>query len=85
MLTKLNQKGHPAVVVYASKCIEALWLMAIQDPPMMISWPEEGSKFDSSAYKEYCRKGSYVKLPVWPAVYLHKSGPIVNKGFAMPK
>lgn len=87
VLSKLNHKDkdNPAVIAYASRCIEALWLMAIQDPPMTIDWPKENSKFDSGVYKEYCRKGQYVKLPVWPAVYLHKNGPLVNKGYAMPE
>ncbi|XP_071125510.1 uncharacterized protein [Mytilus edulis] len=87
VLSKLNHKDkdNPAVIAYASRCIEALWLMVIQDPPMTIDWPKENSKFDSGVYKEYCRKGQYVKLPVWPAVYLYKNGPLVNKGYAMPE
>ncbi|VDI52068.1 Hypothetical predicted protein [Mytilus galloprovincialis] len=87
VLSKLNPKDedNPAVITYASRCIEALWLMVIQDPPMTIDWPKENSKFDSGVYKEYCRKGQYVKLPVWPAVYLYKNGPLVNKGYAMPE
>lgn len=84
-LSKMPNGTHPDVKAYAIKCIEVMWLMAIQDPPMDIAWPAEDKTFNSAHYKEYCKKGTVVKLPVWPAVFLHRDGPLMSKGYVMPK
>ncbi|VDI37708.1 Hypothetical predicted protein [Mytilus galloprovincialis] len=81
---KYQSKKVPAVDAYIDKCIELFWLMSVQDPPMVIRWPKADSPFDGDNYKEYCRKGRKVKIAVWPAVYLHEKGALMNKGFAMP-
>lgn len=81
----LKTKKTPAVDAYVDKCIEVIWLMRIQDPPMFLKWPTYGDRFDPDIYKEYCRKGSTIKLAVWPAVFLHEKGALMNKGFAMPQ
>ena len=87
MITKnlqIENKWLPAVDAYVDVCVEVLWLMSVQNPPMALEWPEPGSKFDNEKYKEYCKKGKIVKLAVWPAVFLTDKGSLMNKGYAMP-
>jgi hypothetical protein len=55
----------PTVDDYVNVCVEVLWLMSIQVPPMAIEWPNPNSQFDSEKYKEYAKKGKIVKLAVW--------------------
>ena len=81
---KFERKMLPAVDAYVDVCLEVLWLMSIQVPPMALEWPNQNSPFDSEKYKEYCKKGKIVKLAVWPAVFLTDKGPLMNKGYAMP-
>ena len=81
---KIEKKWLPAVDAYVNVCVEVLWLMSVQNPPMAIEWPEPNSTFNNEKYKEYCKKGETVKLAVWPAVFLNDKGPLMNKGYAMP-
>jgi hypothetical protein len=81
---KFESKMLPTVDDYVDVCVEVLWLMFIQVPPMAIEWPNPNSPFDSEKYKEYGKKGKIVKLAVWPAVFLNDKGPLMNKGYAMP-
>ena len=55
--------------------------MAVQDPPIALdnSKPE---KFDSTKYRGYQHNGPYTAYVVWPAITLHKDGPMLSKGVA---
>ena len=81
---KFESKMLSTVNDYVDVCVEVLWLMSIQVPPMTLEWPEPNSPFDSEKYKAYGKKGKIVKLAVWPAVFLNDKGPLMNKGYAMP-
>ncbi|XP_060583046.1 uncharacterized protein LOC132739367 [Ruditapes philippinarum] len=38
--------------------------------------------FDKGSFKEYTCRGTYLDFVVWPALFLHKGGPLLNKGVA---
>jgi hypothetical protein len=38
--------------------------------------------FDKDSFKEYTCRGTYMDFVVWPALFLHKGGPLLNKGVA---
>jgi hypothetical protein len=38
--------------------------------------------FDKDSFKEYTCRGKYLDFVVWPALFLHKGGPLLNKGVA---
>jgi ribosomal protein L31 len=42
---------------FTGKCLEFLWLMCNQQPPMSLQWPEQGELFDTTLYKYYKGKG----------------------------
>ncbi|KAK3607029.1 hypothetical protein CHS0354_020459 [Potamilus streckersoni] len=68
---------------FATKCVEILWLMCIQHPPVHLEWVEKpGKKFKPDLYRGYTRSGDKVKFCVWPVVRLEKDGPILTKGIA---
>ena len=55
--------------------------MAIQDPVMCIDeGPPVGTKYDKNIYKEFVQSGDTAQYVVWPALYLHKDGPLLYKG-----
>ena len=69
------------VLDYIDKSIEVCWLMAVQDPPMHL-YNVKTPQFDSSKFREYQRRGYYTDYVVWPALALHKNGPLLSKGVA---
>lgn len=71
--------------VYVEACIEQMWLMCVQDPQMTIHIAVPGTPIDKDLFKFYNKKGKTVHLTVWPVVYLHKDGPLVSKGYVLPK
>ncbi|XP_060083045.1 uncharacterized protein LOC132562320 [Ylistrum balloti] len=66
---------------YIDRCVELMWLMAVQDPPMEIKWVANGERSDTNYFKYYQSKGKMVKQCVWPAVFLSAQGGIVSKGY----
>ncbi|XP_063413645.1 uncharacterized protein LOC134696028 isoform X2 [Mytilus trossulus] len=81
--------GHKSEIVlqelittpFFHKCVHLCWCMAIQDPLMYLAehLPPD-TKFDKNEYKEFVKSGDKVKFMVWPALYLHKDGPLLHKG-----
>ena len=60
-------------------------MMQIQDPPVFIEWefPKE-TKIDTNILRSYTKAGEIVDFIVWPVLYLHKDGPVLNKGVVQP-
>ncbi|CAC5403602.1 unnamed protein product [Mytilus coruscus] len=72
------------LVSYVEQCVDLIWYMCIQQPPMEIRWAVKGDKFNKEQYRFSGRKGKKYKMTVWPAVFLHKEGPLVAPGYAVP-
>ncbi|XP_052076059.1 uncharacterized protein LOC127714128 [Mytilus californianus] len=81
---KYNYRHSPEIEAFVNSIVEALWLMAIQDPPMTLGWPQPNDVFNDAMYMPYKKQGSIVKHAVWPAVYLHAKGPLIKKGYVQP-
>lgn len=82
--TKQDPQTLPlALVKYMARCVEVMWLMSVQDPPMAILWAENGGKTDTNFFKFLHSKGSRVKYCVWPAVFLCDHEAIVSKGYVV--
>lgn len=71
--------------VYIQVCIEQLWLMCVQDPQMSLEFADPNTPIQKDLYKFHEKKGTLVHLTVWPVVFLHKGGPLVSKGYVLPK
>ena len=57
----------------------------MQGPPMCFDWStKHGSQFDTNLYRHYMSSGTVVEFVVWPAMFLHKEGPLIAKGVAQP-
>ena len=67
---------------YVNKCIEVCWLMAVQDPPMVITTNVALSKFVHDKYTHYSRRGLFIDFLVWPAVHQCEGGELLRKGVA---
>ena len=71
---------------FGQQCVNICWFMVVQDPQMYIDGDlKPGIQFDKEVYKEYTRSGKRVAFIVWPALYLHKDGPLLTKGVAQPR
>ncbi|XP_060566867.1 uncharacterized protein LOC132725704 [Ruditapes philippinarum] len=79
-----EQKG---IESFLDKSIELCWLMAIQDPPLYVdtNLSLRGKPFETNLFKPYTVQGKYVDFIVWPALYLHEGGSLLNKGVAQGK
>lgn len=75
----------PRLEMYIDKCVECVFLMLVQQPPMYLRFPVKGDKMEYSEFKPFRKKGEIIDLCVWPAVLLHKDGPLVSKGSALPQ
>lgn len=75
----------PRMEKYVDRCVEYSFLMAVQDPPMYLEYPENGQKMNTALFKPFRKKGSVVQMCVWPCVCLHKDGPVVCKGYVLPQ
>eukprot|EP00105_Crassostrea_gigas_P046404 XP_019930552.1 PREDICTED: uncharacterized protein LOC105347472 isoform X1 [Crassostrea gigas] len=73
------------VISYVQKCVELCWFMNVQDPPMELVAPKEGEDVDKNLFSHHGRKGKKVQTCVWAALLLHKEGPVVCKGYILPK
>lgn len=73
------------VISYVQKCVELCWFMNVQDPPMEQVAPKEGEDVDKNLFSHHGRKGKKVQTCVWAALLLHKEGPVVCKGYILPK
>lgn len=71
--------------VYIQVCIEQLWLMCVQDPQMSLEFADPNTPIQKDLYKFHEKKGTIVHLTVWPVVFLHKGGPLISKGYVLPK
>ncbi|XP_022324935.1 uncharacterized protein LOC111125432 isoform X2 [Crassostrea virginica] len=71
--------------LYIDACIECLWLMNVQDPPMYITCLNKGDNYEPAHFNMFLVKGKEVEYTVWPAVFLHEGGPLVSKGYVKPK
>ncbi|KAK3602850.1 hypothetical protein CHS0354_026409 [Potamilus streckersoni] len=69
---------------YAQKCIELIWLMCAQDPPMHLEPAERGLSFDDEYFRVYSKTGSVVDFCVWPLLREFKNGPVLIKGVIQP-
>ena len=72
----------PQVVEYTNKCVEITWLMSVQDPPVILDNMEDHHGFQTEMYKAFTKHGRNVDFYVWPALLLHKGGPLLAKGVA---
>jgi hypothetical protein len=66
---------------YVTVCIEIAWLCAVQDPPLELD-AKFTDRFDTNVFKDYTIRGEFVDFMVWPAMFLHKGGPLLSKGVA---
>ena len=70
---KWNLKELPEPLIqFIDKCVEVLWLMCILDPPLVITWANDGESVNTNYYNFYARRGNVVRQAVWPAVFLRQ-------------
>ncbi|KAK3607092.1 hypothetical protein CHS0354_026300 [Potamilus streckersoni] len=81
LLSMIGKPETDACDCFIEECIRTCWLMCIKDPPMYIFCDKE-AVFDKNKYMEYTEMGNGVAYVVWPALYLHKDGPLMRKGVA---
>ncbi|CAC5392370.1 unnamed protein product [Mytilus coruscus] len=68
---------------FFEKCVHLCWSMAIQDPVMYLDDDlKAGMPLDKNTYKEFVKSGDKVVYVVWPALFLHRNGPLLYKGVA---
>ncbi|XP_060556663.1 golgin subfamily A member 5-like [Ruditapes philippinarum] len=77
---KIGSTASDGLYDFLEKAFELIWVMKMQDPPMEFVWSKPGDNFDKNMYTHYTRRGSKVSQCIWPAVVLHKAGPLMSKG-----
>ncbi|KAL4231001.1 hypothetical protein ACF0H5_011374 [Mactra antiquata] len=72
-----------AVKDYVNRAVQLIWLMVIQDPPMLVYWLEPKQTVTKQYFKYYKRKKPYVIQTVWPAVFRHEGGALLSRGVVL--
>ncbi|KAK3602834.1 hypothetical protein CHS0354_026389 [Potamilus streckersoni] len=70
----------PVLQTFIDKAVELIWLMVVQDPPMMAYWLEDGRPHLPGYFNFFSKRGDTVKQTVWPAVFLYEDGALLSKG-----
>ncbi|KAH3795230.1 hypothetical protein DPMN_148778 [Dreissena polymorpha] len=84
--SKYKLKGKPAQLdTYAFEAAKTVWMMKVQQPPVEFLWVDPGSRFNKETFKSYTKIGEIVDQCIWPAVLLHKGGPVMVRGIAQGK
>ncbi|XP_060604673.1 protein Daple-like isoform X2 [Ruditapes philippinarum] len=60
--------------------VKLVWMMKMQTPPMAFIWAEPKQNVDKNRFTFYTRRGDVIKQCIWPALALHKNGPLMSKG-----
>ncbi|KAK3579950.1 hypothetical protein CHS0354_033468 [Potamilus streckersoni] len=82
----MEDRKYQDIEAYVQKCAQLCWLMRIQLPPIELLFDiEPDGKFDHTYYKPYTTSGEKIAYPVWPAMLLHKDGPILSLGVVQCK
>ncbi|KAK3602797.1 hypothetical protein CHS0354_026347 [Potamilus streckersoni] len=69
------------IKLYLIECFQLCWLMAIQEPPVVLGTETMYAQdVDLNLYTRCTRYGNRVNFVVWPPLFLHKSGPLLAKG-----
>ncbi|KAH3834964.1 hypothetical protein DPMN_108297 [Dreissena polymorpha] len=79
-------KGKPSQLdTYALEAAKLVWVMKVQQPPVELLWAEPGSRFTKETFTSYTKMGDIVDQCIWPAVLLHKGGPVMALGVVQGK
>ncbi|XP_052280376.1 uncharacterized protein LOC127878028 isoform X1 [Dreissena polymorpha] len=70
---------------FVSKAIQLLWMMKGHLPPVVLKWCQPDEPFDKVYFSFYTSTGEKVSQCIWPAVLLHKDGPLIARGIAQGK
>ncbi|XP_076070236.1 uncharacterized protein LOC143041946 [Mytilus galloprovincialis] len=74
------------IMKFVERCSEMCWSMVIKEPPMALVFNEmEGTAIDKNMFSVYTKSGHFIDFVVWPALLLHKDGPILTKGTVQGK
>ncbi|VDI57719.1 Hypothetical predicted protein [Mytilus galloprovincialis] len=67
--------------MFFEKCVYLCWCMVIQDPVLHLDDDEVlNTQIDKNTYEEFDKSGDSAAYVVWPALFLHKGGPLLCKG-----
>lgn len=68
-------------LVFFEKCVYLCWCMVIQKPVLHLDDDQVlNTQIDKNTYEEFDKSGYSVAYVVWPALFLHKDGPLLCKG-----
>lgn len=70
---------------FVDKVVFYVCMMKVQQPEMVLHWQKPGTDCDKTLFSVYTKAGQTAELTVWPAVLLHKSGPLMCKGIVKVK
>lgn len=73
---------------FIRQCLFLSWMMVVLEPPVCFLEEVNADKhaiLDTNMYRRYKSGGKYLCKIIWPAMFLHKDGPLLCKGIAEGK
>lgn len=74
---------NKAVRDFVDRSVELVWLMVVQEPPMMVYWLEPKQTVVKEYFKFYKERRPLVRQTVWPAVFHKEGGALLSKGVVL--
>lgn len=70
---------------YIQRCVEICFYMRIKSPEMYLQFDCAKNNIDKTSFKPYTKDGDILDYVVWPALFLFKEGPSMNRGVVQCK
>lgn len=79
ILTRAQKTQNPPLRTFLDLCVEVMWFMQSQDPPMTLDFTKDNEPLN---FKPYKTSGSQIDYTIWPTVLLHDNGKVIANGIA---
>ncbi|XP_063413183.1 uncharacterized protein LOC134695727 [Mytilus trossulus] len=85
LLAKLKDSIISICTIYIQRCVEMCFYMRIKSPEMYLQFDCDMKYIDKTSFKPYTKDGDTLDYVVWPALFLFKEGPLMNRGVVQCK
>ncbi|XP_071125964.1 uncharacterized protein [Mytilus edulis] len=85
LLVKFKESSLSVCTIYIKRCVDMCFYMRIKMPEMYLQFDCDIINVDKTTFKPYTKDGDKVDYVVWPALFLFKEGPLMNRGVVQCK
>lgn len=77
---KYEEKIRKVCDPYIQRCTTVCFYMVVKSPQVYLEFDCPADKIDRFIFRPFTKDGKTLDYVVWPALFLHKDGPLMTKG-----